>query len=341
MLFLHTKEPKMTHILFIGSLLLLGCGYSGGERKADTRPVSIIFDTDLGPDYDDVGALTLLHALADSGEAKMLATVSSNVHKAVAPCIDVINTYYGRPDLPVGAPRKGVNKGDGHPVKWTEALLAKYPHDLKSTADAPDAVQIYRQILSEASDHSVVIVTVGFLTNLADLLASPPDSYSALNGNELVKKKVKQLVAMAGKFPSGREFNVYCDVPASIKAFNEWPTRIILSGYEIGEQILTGKRLIASDIAETPAKTVFAICLKQGDFDGRMSWDEATTLIAVRGAEKYFNTVKGRITVHPDGSNTWQDDPKGQHEYLTWKTTVEELTVIIENLIMHCPFRPM
>jgi hypothetical protein len=66
-----------------------------------------------------------------------------------------------------------------------------------------------------------------------------------------------------------------------------------------------------------------------------MSWDEATTLIAVRGAEKYFNTVKGRIIVHPNGSNTWQDDPEGQHEYLTWKTPVEELTTIIEDLMMH------
>jgi hypothetical protein len=45
--------------------------------------------------------------------------------------------------------------------------------------------------------------------------------------------------------------------------------------------------------------------------------------------------VKGRIIVHPNGSNTWQDDPEGQHEYLTWKTPVEELTAIIEDLMMH------
>ena len=41
-------------------------------------PVSLIFDTDMAPDYDDVGALAVLHALADSGEARILATVSSN-----------------------------------------------------------------------------------------------------------------------------------------------------------------------------------------------------------------------------------------------------------------------
>ncbi|MDQ6762361.1 MAG: nucleoside hydrolase, partial [Bacteroidota bacterium] len=34
------------------------------------KPVSIIFDTDIAPDYDDVGAMALLHAFADMGEAK-------------------------------------------------------------------------------------------------------------------------------------------------------------------------------------------------------------------------------------------------------------------------------
>ena len=31
------------------------------------QPVKIIFDTDMGPDYDDVGAMTILHALAAKG----------------------------------------------------------------------------------------------------------------------------------------------------------------------------------------------------------------------------------------------------------------------------------
>jgi inosine-uridine nucleoside N-ribohydrolase len=330
---------KMKKIIFLSvTVILWGClsCNSCTDKQQVRKPVSIIFDTDLGPDYDDVGALTLLHALADSGEVKILATVSSNLDTLVVPCIDAINTYFGRPEIPLGAPRKGVNMGDlWHREKWTEALAAKYPHAVKSTADAPDALQIYRRILAKAPDTSVVIVTVGFLTNLANLLESTPDEHSLLNGRELVKKKVKHLVSMAGKFPSGREFNVYCDSTASVKAFNEWPTRIVLSGFEIGEKILTGKRLIASNIAETPAKTVFAICLKQSDFDGRMSWDEVSTLIAVCGAEKYFNTVKGRIIINSDGSNTWQDVPNGQHEYLTWKTPVEELTTIIEDLMMH------
>ena len=34
------------------------------------RKKKIIFDTDMGPDYDDVGAIAILHALADTRNAK-------------------------------------------------------------------------------------------------------------------------------------------------------------------------------------------------------------------------------------------------------------------------------
>lgn len=319
----------------ICSIFLSGYACSTNE-KGVTDPVFLVFDTDMGPDFDDVGALTLLHALADSNEVKILATVSSNLDSLAGPCIDVINTYYGRPELPIGAPRKGVNMGDRwHQEMWTAALAAQYPHNLKATADAPEAVQVYRKTLAAQPDSSVVIVTVGFLTNLADLLESAPDEYSPLSGEELVAAKVKRLVSMAGGFPSGNEFNVHTDSVASLKVFSEWNTPIIFSGFEIGEKIITGKRMIESDIAETPAKTVFKVCMKQSDFEGRMSWDQITTLVAVRGTEKYFDTVKGQIIVNADGSNTWMDDPNGNHEYLKWKMPLTELTQIVEDLMMH------
>jgi len=59
-------------------------------------------------------------------------------------------------------------------------------------------------------------------------------------GKELVKKKVKQLVCMAGKFPSGTEFNVNRDAVASHFVFTRWETPILFSGVEIGFQIRTG-----------------------------------------------------------------------------------------------------
>lgn len=55
----------------------------------------MIFDTDMVSDYDDVGAL------ADSGEVNILVAVSSNKCVTVVPCIEVINTYFGRLNIPI------------------------------------------------------------------------------------------------------------------------------------------------------------------------------------------------------------------------------------------------
>ena len=65
-------------------LLLALCCAACAPKK---QPVSLIFDTDMAPDYDDVGAMAVLHALADSGEVDILATVSSNKQETTAPCI--------------------------------------------------------------------------------------------------------------------------------------------------------------------------------------------------------------------------------------------------------------
>ena len=65
----------------------------------------VIFDTDLGADVDDAGAVAVLHALADLGEAEILAMGLSVKHPWSAPCLDALNTYYGRPDIPIGASR--------------------------------------------------------------------------------------------------------------------------------------------------------------------------------------------------------------------------------------------
>jgi len=327
---------KHLFLLFLAVVLILpGCS---NAQKTTNLPVKIIFDTDLGPDYDDVGALAFLHAMADSGKAEILATVSSNKNELVAPSIDVINTYFNMPELKIGAPKTdGVNLGSSQ--HWADSIVAKYPHKVMSTSDAPDAVGIYRSVLSNQPDASVTIITVGFLTNLKNLLKSPPDNYSTLNGKDLVKKKVRKLVSMAGWFPEGREFNVYMDSAASKFVFENYPGDIIFTGFEIGKEIHTGLRLIKSNVQNSPVKDVFRISIPLSEEDkyGRMSWDETAVLIGVYGTEGFFNTVRGRIIVKADGSNSWENDPEGKHQYVVQKMPVPEITWFIEDRMMHLP----
>lgn len=321
-------------------LLLLLVGYCSSHtcQAQKKAPVRAIFDTDFGPDYDDVGAIALLHALADSGEAKILATIACNKHRWAGAALNVFNTYFKRPAIPIGVPR-GVAVNIPAWQKWDSVVVARYPHKISSNEETMEAVALYRKILAAQPDGSVTVITVGFLTNLANLLQSAADQYSSLTGADLVKKKVKQLVCMAGKFPSGKEFNVEKDAIASGKVFTQWPGPIIFSGFEIGVEIRTGLTLINNHaIQKSPVKDAFSICipLSEQDKQGRMSWDETAVLVAIRGWERYYTLQPGRIVTTDHGDNTWDTTGKG-HYYLVKKMPVPEITAIINQLIMHQP----
>jgi len=210
----NVKAMKKSILVF--GVLFVVFASCGTKKKGDnlSAPVSVIFDTDMGPDYDDAGALAMLHAMADSNECRILATVASNKHPRIAAVLNVFNTYFGRPEIPVGVP-VGNAADMGAPQKWDSLITATYPHKLKSNDQAEDALKLYRRILAAEPDSSVTIVTVGFLTNMANLLASNGDELSPLDGASLIRKKVKRLVCMAGNFDDPaetfKEFNVVKD----------------------------------------------------------------------------------------------------------------------------------
>jgi pyrimidine-specific ribonucleoside hydrolase len=321
-------------LLIVATLILSPLPDVDGQQQ----PVKVIFDSDMGPDYDDVGALTMLHAFADKGEAELLATIASTQYNGVATVFDILNTYFKRPDLPIGVP-----KGEALQLKdfqhWTDTLIARYPHSIKTNEDAADAVALYRKILASQPDRSVTITTVGFLTNIAALLQSPPDEYSAMNGIALVEKKVFNLVSMAGAFPSGHEFNVKMDAASANVVFQHFPRAIFFSGVEIGFPLKTGLQLINNArISNSPVKDVYRICMAMSkeDVNGRSSWDQTAVLIAVRGHEPWYNVREGKIISDADGRNTWDEHEKG-HFYITEKAPRSAVTTTIEELMMHQP----
>ena len=327
---------KFIPIFFIACISLYSC--QNKTDKQGNQKTNIIMDTDFGPDYDDVGAITVLHAYADSGYVNILATIASTKHANVAAALSVFNTYFNRPYIPVGVP-KGEARTDYDVQHWTDTIVARYPHAVKTNENAMDAVQLYRKILSSQSDSSVTIVTTGFLTNVANLLLSPPDQYSTLSGKELIKKKVRQMVTMGGSFPKGKEYNICTDSTASKTAFDNWPTKIIFSGAEIGAKIKTGIPLICNNnIKNSPVKDVFRICIPMCPADslGRMSWDETAILVACKGVSPFYELVKGEIIINKGGSNSW--DSEGQRDfYLKEKCPVKKVQDLLNQLMMHQP----
>jgi hypothetical protein len=143
---------------------------------------------------------------------------------------------------------------------------------------------------------------------MAKVLVSVSDEFSELNGEELVEKKVKKMVSMAGEYPSGQEHNIQMDVPETDYVLENWPTEIIFSGYKIGEKVKTGIPLINNkNIQNSPVKEAYVVSIPQQpqDKNGRMSWDQTAVLVAVRGAEPYYALVPGRNKVDSHAENKW------------------------------------
>lgn len=295
-------------------------------RHPPHQPAAIIFDTDIMGDVDDVGAVAAIHALIKTGELKVLAMGVCSKHPSSPLCLDALNTYFGRPDIPIGFNRReGFLKG----TRYADKIAEEFKHALPSADAAPDAISLYRRILSAQPDGSVVFVSVGQLSNVANLLESPADSDSPLAGIELVRQKIKLWVCMGGKFPEGREANFYHHADAAIRAVKAWPTPVVFSGWEIGVKVLTGGAL-ANDPPSSPVRRAYEL------FNGispHKSWDQTAVLYAARGTANLWSLERGRCVVKPDGSNSWSPMPDGPHARLLEEESPAAVAAVIEALM--------
>ena len=183
-------------------------------------------------------------------------------------------------------------------------------------------------------------MSVGFLTNVAKLLETPGDEASALNGVELVRKKVRAWACMGCGFPTGREWNVFQDAPSSRKALELWPRPIVFSGFEIGNPILTGPGLKVLP-KSSPVRRAYELF---NNLENRSSWDQTAVLYAVRGLDGGLDDVwdrhtAGSVEVFEDGSNRWHDAPVRGHSFLVRKMPPEEVAKRIEALMVRPPGR--
>lgn len=290
-------------------------------------PVKVIFDTDIGNDVDDVLALSILHALQTRHDCELLAVTVTKSDELAGPFVDAINTFYGRPDIPIAClrplpmnqPSKFLRLAE---VKDAEKL--RFPHKLMRGSDAPEPSQLLRRILGRQPDNSVVLIQVGFFSDYAALLETSGDADSPLGGIDLVRRKVRLLSVMAGSFKvvGGNnhflEFNVINDVRAAQKLARDWPTPIVWSGYEIGVAVPYPAASIQRDYAYTAHHpTAEAYRLYNPPPHERPTWDLTSALFAVFPDRGYFNlSPPGLVTVEDDGFTRFTPKPDGRDRYL-------------------------
>lgn len=263
------KRSAVIVIVLIFSVLTLG------TSSLMAAPVKVIYETDMCLDVDDVGALAMLHALANHGEAEILAVCYNEVHPNGDKCIDAINTWYGRGTIPIGLYDKSLTSPD-----WSGYLSKPWPwfdHNLRDgTVDT--AVHVYKQVLAQQPNNSVTIVSVGFLNNLYDLLQDP-------EGYSLVASKVKKLVQMGGY--NGDDFNLVRHnlVSQTQYVIENWPTLLVMS--DDGGSIGTGSALSGAP-AENPVRHCYYKWFNDS-YQDRSSWDQVAALYAVRGTYSLFS----------------------------------------------------
>ncbi len=312
-------------------------------------PIPLIFDTDIGNDCDDVLALGMIHSLETRGVCRLAAVTITKDHDQCAPFVDAVNTFYGRGDIPIGVCRSGVtpqqSRFTGLAVEQTGGV-DRYPHDLRSGRDAPDAVVVLRKALAAEADGQVVIVQVGFSTNLLALVRSPADAISPLTGRELVRSKVRTLSVMAGAFVpiNGQphaEYNVVEDLSSARALAAEWPGEIVYSGFEVGLAVPYPALSIQRDFDYLPHHPLSeAYILYEPPPHNRPCWDLTSVLWAVYPDRGYFGlSESGTVSIDDRGITTFAADPNGKHRYLQLST--EQQPRVVEALVQLCSQPPM
>lgn len=302
-------------LIFTLIFLLIGF-YSPAQQ------LKVILDADIDSDVDDAEALAMVHKLADLKKVDFLGVIVTSDDPYAAVCTSAINNYYGRPWLPIGV-LKNQPKLQSQ-SRYTRQVAEEFPHKLKSHEQAEDATFLYRRLLSQSPDKSVVIITIGHLSNLQNLLQSGPDKFSKLSGKELVNKKVAKWICMGGHYPTGpKEANFYRPDPGStVYSVREFPRPAIFAGWEVGHKIITGGAYLKSKL--NPRNPVYRAYELYNNFAGRDSWDQVAVFLLRDDADKYFTTVKeGYLHINEDGSNSWETTRDSDHEYVKFKPNTD------------------
>lgn len=295
-------------------------GKSPYEPLKDSRRY-VIFDTDIGPDCDDAGAMAVLFEMAKKYDVKILGAANSTSNPYGNGAIRAIADYYGMEDINIGAHSGYEILKDGD--KYNKPVTKKYFKYINSAVYAQPALDFYKKALSGVEDGSVTVISAGPLTNLAEILENEPD---------LFNKKVNSVVAMAGKFPKGREFNIECDINAAKIFFEKFKNIVVCSGFEIGENILTG---FSAEKENNPVFDSYKFYIG-GDKPPYMrhSWDLTAVQYAFEGEGEFYSLSKPvKITVDDSGKTDAVKDKYSKRYYIIKEAENEKIAEYLNGIL--------
>ncbi|KAJ5973691.1 hypothetical protein N7481_010901 [Penicillium waksmanii] len=358
-------------------LLPLGRAYISQARTISENPQPIIIDTDIFGDVDDVGALYVANILHNCGLADLrgvavntnsqygaLAVSVSNTIQArktgwdTLTFIKSICTYFGNSEIPIAALRPLTNEtffddDEFLHSEYASKVANNWPRNLRNASSTPTPVELYRSILAAAANQSMNIISIGFLTNLKDVLKSKADEISPLSGSDLIAAKTRELVVMGGAYPSGSEYNFgHSDPESTAYVLKNWPKSVAItySGFELGGDIDSGQNLDVLSPPNSPILAAYQWYVGRGS-TVRPSWDPITTLYGSLGLDGFEKLGLGRMLAfaNRDGhnsltsanaSNAWVNDTSVTNQHwlkLADGVTNSSMSWLLDRVFTHDP----
>ena len=331
--YIAVKLPVLA-IVFSLTLPVLG-SCSKDEPSGQEKPfekINMIIDSDIGNSADDLLALQAAFAFQSKGWCEVKGLISSRGTEKVQKFADCMLHYYNADNLPLGINRSDKSFFEIVPYYQLVDAVDETGNPLMEGTGIPlserlDGPELYRKLLSEAPNHSITIVCIGFTTNISALLRSGPDNYSPLNGVELVRNKVKALHLMGCCFGKVKqrysqelldvEYNILGDIPSAQELFDKWPVEIHVFPVEGGLLFPSDHDEVLSDYSwqqDNPLFQVYSFYDEwiTGDL-GQYWWDPFVVLHSIESEELYNCTGSGTISINEEGRSIFTDDPDGKH----------------------------
>ena len=323
--------------------LLSDCDRNGETEGDAIEPPRVIIDTDLGSSVDDLFALDFAARMHKAGKMNLMAVMMNRPDRCdpagEGQFLDFADRYlntlgFGM-EFPLGRSEPLSDPTSRpevinpywslvHSNEVTNAWFTSSGRDLDSVTNA---VALYRRLLNEAPDKSVVICSIGFFNNLRALLDSTGDASSGLSGKDLVALTVKELRIMGGCFDGSverdrdgkGEYNVEGDIPSAMKIFAEWPTPIVVTPWEVGMKLEYRPEDVLADFpVGTPSPTIRAVYARwpnppEGFVDRQ--WDPMTVFPLTEGETFAPLSEKGGIEVDGNGVTTFMPNASSNRCY--------------------------
>lgn len=297
-------------------------------QQPENEPIQMILDSDFGSSTDDLFALMMIHHYIDQGKVDLKGVVVDREGDKNAQLVDIFNTYYGHPNIPIGLERNGV-KNPRCFIPYNGIC------DLKDSQGNPlfertmtdnnfmDGYRLYRKLLSQAEDKSVVVVAIGFVTTIAELFQSGADEFSPLNGVDLFGQKVKAVYIQSGRFESGDSLSGYNMRAASKQSaifYDRLPHNvdIVMSPSNIGDLMDYAPQDVLVDLSYTEKNPIKSVYTYYTCDTGQRMWDTNCLVNAVEGDDEYNLSPRGYVTFVDKGEESlmlFKQDPNGNARY--------------------------